>query len=259
MPGSLPPDALDEDARVAAAARARAATRPSIPAALRSSAVDVFYNSWRLVPANLVWGIGFVAIALLGLSAPALGLLLVPFLAFPTVGLFRIAALIARGEAVALSDAFEAWRRYAVPTLVAGVAITVGSVVATWDFLSGITSDSMLGWMLGTLAAWGLLLVIAVSITFWPLLVDPARAERTVRERLRLAGLLVVAYPVRVAALVAVILAILFVSLVAFAALVTISVAFVALVACRWVLPAADRLEARMAARGQAGSSASMR
>ena len=35
-------------------------------------------------------------------------------------------------------------------------------------------------------------------------------------------------------------------SAIAFAALITISVAFVALVACRYVLPAADRLEARL-------------
>jgi uncharacterized membrane protein YesL len=240
-------------------AQARRATRPSIPGAIRASAVDVFYNSWRLVPANLVWGAGFVAIALVGLSAPVLGLLLVPLLAFPTVGLFRLGALIARGEGVSLSDAFAAWRQYFPPTLAAGVAITVGVVVAGWDMAAGIMSDALIGWILGTLAAWGLLLVLAVSLAFWPLLVDPARAERPVRERVKLAGLLVVAYPLRVAALLAVIVVILVASFVAFAALITISVAFVALVASRWVLPAADRLEARMAARDQAGSSASMR
>jgi hypothetical protein len=226
-----------------------AVPRPSLPGALRASAVDVFYNSWRLVPANLVWGVAFVVIALLGLSAPALGLLLVPLLAIPTVGLFRLAALISRGEAVSLSDAFAAWRRYLVPALVAGIAITVGVVVGAWDFAAGITSDSLVGWVLGTLAAWGLLLVLAIALAFWPLLVDPARAGRPVRERLRLAGLVVVAYPVRMAVLLAVVLAILVASLVAFAAIVTVSVAYVALVSSRWVLPAADRLEWRLAER----------
>ena len=233
--------------------------QPSIPGALRASAVDVFYNSWRLVPANLAWGLAFVAIALLALSAPAVALLLVPLLALPTVGLFRIAALIARGESVSLADGFAAWRQYLVPSLLAGAAITVGTVVAAWDFAGGILSDSLVGWVLGTLAAWGLVLVLAVSIAFWPLLVDPARAERRVRDRLRLAGILVVAYPVRMAALLVVVVAILVASTVAFAALVTISVASVALVSTRWVLPAADRLEARLAERDQAGSSASMR
>jgi hypothetical protein len=226
---------------------ARPGARPSIPGALRASAVDVFYNSWRLVPANLVWGVGFIAIGLIGLSVPVLGVLLVPLLALPTVGLFRIAALIARGEAVSLSDAFAAWRQYAAPALAAGIAIMVGVVVATWDLVAGFTAGSMVGWAMGTLAAWGLLLVVGMAVAFWPLLVDPARADRPVRERLRLAGLLIVAFPLRMTALVLVLVVLVAASLVAFAALVTISVAFAALVACRWVLPAADRLEARLA------------
>jgi len=225
----------------------RTSARPSIPGALRASAVDFFYNSWRLVPANLAWGVGFVAIALLGLSAPLLGLALVPLLALPTVGLFRIAALIARGEPVSLSDGFAAWRAYLGPALAAGIAITVALVVAGWDLAAGITSDAMIGWALGTLAAWGLILVAGLALAFWPLLVDPARADRPVRERIRLAGLLVVAFPARVVALVIVLAAVFVVSFVAFAALLTISVAYSALVACRWVLPAADRLEARLA------------
>jgi hypothetical protein len=107
----------------------------------------------------------------------------------------------------------------------------------------------MLGVALATLAAWGLLVAAAVAVAFWPLLVDPARADRPVRDRLRLAGLVVVAYPLRVAALVIVLAVVGLASFVAFAALVTISVAYSALVACRWVLPAADRLEARLAMR----------
>jgi hypothetical protein len=229
------------------------AARPSIPGALRASAVDFFYNSWRLVPANLVWGVAFVVIALTFVSAPPLGLLLVPLLALPTVGLFRIAALIARGEAVSLSDAFAAWRRFGLPALATGVALTVALIVATWDLLAGITSGTVLGWALGTVAAWGLLVVLAVSVAFWPLLVDPAREERPLRERLRLAGLVVVAFPVRVLVLLAVLAVVLVASFVAFAALLTISVAYSALVACRWVLPAADRLEARLAMRDGSG------
>jgi hypothetical protein len=223
--------------------------RPSIPGAVRASAIDVFYNSWRLVPANIVWGVAFVVVALVFLSAPALGLLLVPLLAVPAVGVFRIAALIARGQAVSLADGFAAWRRFGPAALAAGVAITLGIVVTTWDLVAGITSDSLIAWAIGTLAAWGLLLLVAGSVVLWPLLVDPAREDRPIRERLRLAALLVVAYPLRVAALVIVLLAILVASFVAFAALVTVSIAFVALVACRWVLPAADRLEWRLATR----------
>ena len=243
-PGPSPVTASSDGASVAASP-----ARPSIPFALRASAVDFFYNSWRLVPANLVWGVAFVAIGFVALSAPLLGLLLLPFLALPTVGVFRIAALIARGESVALSDAFAAWRAYLVPSLVAGVAVTLVIVVATWDLVTGITSDSLLLWGLATLAGWALLAGAALAVAFWPLLVDPARSDRPVRERLRLAGLLVIAFPLRFAVLVAVLAVVWVASVVAFVALVTVSVAYTALVACRWVLPAADRLEARLATR----------
>jgi len=95
---------------------------------------------------------------------------------------------------------------------------------------------------------------MAVSIAFWPLLVDPARADRPLRERVQLAGLLVIAYPLRFAVLVGVLAVVGVASFVAFVALVTVSIAYSALVACRWVLPAADRLEAGLASRAAATS-----
>jgi hypothetical protein len=237
------------------ASRAEAsAGRPSIPAALRAAAPDFFYNSWRLVPANVVWGAMLLLVGLVAMTAPVFGLLLVPLLALPTVGLFRIAALIVRGESVSLADGFAAWRSVGLVALVTGIVITVAIVVAAWDIAAGFTSDSVLGWALGTAAAWGLLVVLAVSIAFWPLIVDPGREGRPMRERLRLAGLIVVAYPARILALVLVVAALLVASVVAFAALITISIAYVALVTCRWVLPASDRLEVRLAARRSAAA-----
>ena len=143
---------------------------------------------------------------------------------------------------------------YLWPSLAVGVAVTVAVLVATWDLVAGVTSDAPLGWAMATLAAWALLAVAALTLAFWPLLVDPQRADRPVRERLRLAGLLVIAYPLRVLVLVVVLALVGIASFVAFAALVTISVAYSALVACRWVLPAADRLEARLAIRDSAAS-----
>jgi hypothetical protein len=69
------------------------------------------------------------------------------------------------------------------------------------------------------------------------------------RERLRLAALLVLAHPVRVVGLGLVLAALIVISVVAVVALLTVSVAFAALVATRYVLPAADRLEARLGGR----------
>ena len=85
-----------------------------------------------------------------------------------------------------------------------------------------------------------------MSWTAWPLLLDPARADRPVRERLRTALLLVLAYPIRLGALGIALTVILLLSMVALIALMTISVAFAALVAARYVLPAADHLEERL-------------
>ncbi|HEU4571888.1 MAG TPA: hypothetical protein VFR93_04320, partial [Candidatus Limnocylindrales bacterium] len=59
-------------------------------------------------------------------------------------------------------------------------------------------------------------------------------------------GLLVLAHPFRLGVLALVAGVLLVVSAVLFAALVTVSLAFVALLAARYLLPAADRLEARL-------------
>ena len=92
-------------------------------------------------------------------------------------------------------------------------------------------------------------MVWLVAWAAWPLLLDPDRADRPVRERLRTAVLLVLAYPLRMAMLGALLAVVVLVSSVAVVALMTISVSFAALVATRYVLPAADRLEARLEAR----------
>ena len=85
-----------------------------------------------------------------------------------------------------------------------------------------------------------------VAWTTWPILLDPSRSGRPVRERLRLAGLLVLAHPVRIAGLGVVLATFLIASTVAIVALAAISVSLSALLASRFVLPAADRLEARL-------------
>ena len=93
---------------------------------------------------------------------------------------------------------------------------------------------------------------LVLGVRVWPLAGRPARgpAMRARRARARLAALLAFAHPVaagrRSRSSVAVLAA---ASTVVFAALVTVSVALCALIACRYVLPAADRLEAQLAAR----------
>jgi len=228
---------------------------PSVGGAIRAAARQGYYHSWRLVPANLVWSVVSIAVVALVLVTPV-AIVLLPLAALPTAGLFRVTTRIARGEAVSFWDAIDAWRTEALMTFAIGAGFVGASVVLGFNVISGLTSDSPVGWGLATLAAWGLLVTWLLAWTAWPILVDPARAGRPVTDRLRLAALLVLAHPVRLGLLGITLGLFLLVSTVAVVALATVSVAFSALVASELVLPAADRLEARLVSRGSPGPSA---
>ena len=226
---------------------------PSLRGAVRAAFQDGYYHSWRLLPANVVWAVA-VVVLLLALLATPLALLLLPLLALPTAGVFRIATRIARGEAVSFWDAVDAWRTDVRATLAAGAGIAAAGVVLTSNVLAGLTGASPLGWALATLAAWGLVALWLLAWTLWPILLDPDRADRPAVDRVRLAGLLVLAHPLRIGGLALAIAAFLVASTVAIVALATVSVALSALVASRFVLPAADRLEARLDGRAAAAA-----
>ena len=124
--------------------------------------------------------------------------------------------------------------------------MTASVVVLGVNLVAGLLSASVVGWALATLAAWGLVATWLFAWTFWPILVDPARADRPVRDRLRTAALLLVAGPLRLLALGIVLLVLTIASAFLIVTLVTVSIAFGALIATRFVLPAADRLDARL-------------
>lgn len=219
---------------------------PRLGGALRGAAIDFYFNSWRLVPANLAWSAVLLVILALAAGVASLALLLLPLLALPTVGIYRLAALIVRGEPVALSDAFAAWRRFRAPALGLGTALLAAGAMFGFNVGIGLLRGDVAGWALATLAFWGLVIIAMTACVAWPVLVDPRRETLATRARVRLALLLIVAHPVRFAGLALVVGLIIALSTVGFAALLTVSVAYVALVAARYVLPAADRLEARL-------------
>jgi hypothetical protein len=216
---------------------------PTVRSAFRLALSDAYYHSWRLVPANVVWAVTALALAIAILAAPPT-IVLAPLLALPTAGLFRITSRIVRGEAVSFWDAVDAWRVDAWPTLALGAGIVAATLVLSANIVIGLSGASFLGWGLATLAGWGLVALWLFVWTLWPILLDPARADRPVGARIRLAALLVLAHPVRIGALAVVLGLFLAASAVAIVALVTFSVGLAALVASRLVLPAADRLEA---------------
>ena len=223
---------------------------PGLRAALSAAGTDFYFNSLRLVAANVLWGATLLAVLVMAALAPV-ALLLVPILAFPTAWTFRLAALLARDQPASFWDGLAAWHG-AVSTLLLGIAFAGCGVIFIGNIVLGLGSDSLVGWALATLAFWGLVAEWLLAWTVWPLLLDPTRAGRPIRERLRLAVLLLFAYPRKIGILGLTLLVVVAISTIAFVALLTVAVAFAALVAARFVLPAADRLEARLAERDTA-------
>jgi hypothetical protein len=224
-----------------------ALSAPTLRGAFRLAATDFYYQSLRLVPANVAWGAGFLAVLAIAFwLSPALALVIAPLLCLPLVGIVRLAAQIVRGDDVVLSDVTTAMRSCGLSALAAGVVFELATLVAAMNVVAGISGGGAIGWAFAMLAAWGLAALWVVGLAFWPLLVDPARDATPVAARARLAGLVVLAHPARFASLGASVAVVTVVSVVAFAALLSVSVAFIALVASRITLPSADQLEARL-------------
>jgi hypothetical protein len=226
---------------------------PSIRSAVGGAARDFYYHSWRLLPANILWSVVALVILIAAIIAPA-GILLLPVLALPTSGIFRITTRIARGGSVSFWDAIDAWRTTVGQTLALGAGIVGAAVVLATNLVLGLAGSSPLGWAVATLAGWGLVVLWLFAWTAWPIVVDPARADRPVVDRIRLAALLVLAHPIRIGGLGLVLGAILVAGAVAVVGIVSIAVSFAALVASRYVLPAADRLDTRLNGHEPAGS-----
>lgn len=217
----------------------------SIGAALRQSLRDFYFNSWRLAPANLVWG-AVLILAILAGPLSLLGAVLFVLLAIPTAGLYRMGALLAREEHAAFSDFLSGMRRFGPMAALVVAGVVALAIVFATNVVIGLQAGNPLGWFMSALALWGLVGLAMFLAAFWPLLVDPDREGLGLRRRLALAGLAVIGRPIRMIALTILLLAVLAVSTVFFAALVIVSVAYVALVSTRVVLPLVDALEARL-------------
>lgn len=217
----------------------------SLTGALRQSLTDFYFNSWRLAPANLVWGVGFIAVIVAG-PLSAAGVVILVLLAIPLAGLHRMAALLARDEPVGFSDFVDGIRRFAVPAVAVATGAAVLAAVFTTNIVVGLAAGGPIGWFISALALWGDVALAMLLVAWWPVLVDPRREGLALRRRLALAGLVVIGRPGRVFGLTVLVTAILIVSTVLFAAILLVSVAYVALVSARYVLPLLDALEARL-------------
>jgi hypothetical protein len=174
-----------------------------------------------------------------------LGWLLAPLLALPTAGIYRIAALIVRDDAVSVRDGFGAWVAFGGRALILATLSLGAAFVFATNVVTGLDARNVVGWSLATFAAWGLAATGVLTAIAWPLLVDPTRSGWGLRDVLRLAVLLALAHPMRFGALGLLLVALIAVSTFAIVAVLTISIGLAALISCRYVLPAADRLASR--------------
>lgn len=215
---------------------------------LRAALGDAYFHSWRLVAANIAWSLVALAIVL-ALAVTPVALALLPLVAIPTAAIFRITTRIVRRRSVSFWDGYRGMAGQLRMILGIGAAFTIAVIVLSVNVLTGLTSAGAIGWGIATLAGWGLVAAWVLAWTIWPIVLDPERADQPARARLRLAGLLALAHPVRLGAMSAAIAILLALSTAAVAPVLTISIALGALWSCGVVLPAADRLEARLAER----------
>ena len=213
---------------------------------MKAALSDFYFNSVRLVAANIVWGLALIVVIVIStMTSPLITIPAAILLALPTAGIFRLAAVIARDRPAALSDAIGAMRSYALPALAVGALVIGAIAVLGFNFVVGLLSGDPMWQLIGTMAGWGLLLLFVGTSAFWPLLVDPVRQGEPLKRKVGLALAVVFYSPLRYLGLTLLNGIILVVSTFAFAALLSISLAFVALLLCRYVLPTADRLEGR--------------
>jgi hypothetical protein len=223
------------------------APSPRLGSVLRTAATDFYFNSWRLVPANLAWGLSLVAVVVLTAMWPP-AIVLLPFLAIPAAGIARMAALVARGQSLGFSDFGSGVTRSWREALVVGAAAALLAIVFTSNLVIGLGSGNPAGWLFGAFALYGDIGLAMMAVATWPILVDPMRDELPLARRLRLAALVILAWPGRMAGLTLLLAVLMIVSTIAFAAALMVSAAYSSLVAARYVLPLADRFEERASA-----------
>jgi hypothetical protein len=216
---------------------------PRLGGVVREAASDLYYNSWRFLGANMIFGVLFLAL-LAAVTLTPWGWALSVALVLPAAGCMRMATVLVRDGHTDFGEFLSVVRAPRL-SLGLGVAQLIGVVVLVADLWIGARWANVPGTFLAVSALYGLLIGWAYAVVAWPLVLDPAREREPLGARLRLAGALLVAHPVRVALVGGLIGAILAAATVAIAALVTIGLAFAFLVAARYVLPAADRLEGR--------------
>ena len=212
---------------------------------MRQSALDLYYNFSSFIPANVIFGIGLIAVATAVANTPwgaVVGIALIPV----TAGCMALATSLVRDGHTDLGE-FAAVLRRPWTVLGLGVAqLAIGAVLVV-DLLVGAALGTAIGGVLVVSAVYGLAILWIYAVIAWPIVLDPARRDASLAARLRLAAALLVTRPVRMGAFAVLVGIFLVVATILVAAIVTFALALAWMVVARFVLSAADRLEGREA------------
>jgi hypothetical protein len=208
---------------------------------VRQAASDLYYNFASFIPANLIFGVGLIVVIGAAASSP-LGWLVIVGLVPLTAGCMRLATTLVRDGHTDLGDFAGMVRRPWQVLAVGGAQLGIALVLVV-DLLIGASLESPVGGVLVVSALYGLGILWIYAVVAWPIVLDPLRSDQPLGDRLRLAAMVLVGNPLRMAGLAMIIGLFLMAATVLVAAIVTFALALACLVAARFVLPAADRLE----------------
>ena len=217
---------------------------PSVRRAAREAVVDFFYNGWAFLGANVAVGMVLLAAFYGALYVSPWLLLLAGAVVVPVAGTMRMATRLRRDGHTDLGDFGEVRGHGRV--LLVGLAELAILVVLAVDVAIGLASGSWFGVVLLAGAAYGFAAIWALSVSAWPVLLDPVRDGAPIRSRLRLATLVLFVHPWRVGGIALVSAIVVVVSTVLVAPILTIAVSFICLLGARAVLPLSDEVEARL-------------
>ena len=216
---------------------------PRLWRVLREAVSDFYFHAWPFLGANLVLGALGIGLLIGSLASPW-GMAIVVLLVLPAAGIMRMATRLMRDFHTDLGDFAEVARR-PWPILGIGLAQIAITVVLLVDILIAAAWRAWPGTILLVGALYALLVLWVYALVAWPLLLDPERDAEGIRSRLRLALLVLLAYPLRVGLFAMLIGALLLFATVAIAPIITFAIGLAWLAIARYVLPIADRIEGR--------------
>ena len=186
---------------------------------MRQSALDLYYNFSSFIPANVIFGIVLIVAAAAVANTPwgaVVGIALVPV----TAGCMALATTLVRDGHTDLGEFAAVLRR---PWLALGLSVAqlaVGAVLVV-DLLVGAALGTAIGGVLVVSAVYGLAILWIYAVIAWPIVLDPVRRGDSLASRLRLAAMLLIARPLRMAGLALLVGVFLVASTIAVAAIVT--------------------------------------